>query len=97
MICGAWLVRVLAKRVQEPFFRQRWSKQHPLAKIAPHHDQGLKIRNRIDTFGNHDTAETVGKINRRLAYRGIGDVFLTNKACSLSSVNGRSRRLENDE
>lgn len=97
MICGAWLVRVLAKRVQEPFFRQRWSKQRPLAKIAPHHDQGLKIRNRIDTFGNHDTAETVGKINRRLAYRRIGDVFLTNKACSLSSVNGRSRRLENDE
>lgn len=97
MICGAWLVRVLAKRVQEPFFRQRWSKQRPSAKIAPHHDQGLKIRNRIDTFGNHDTAETVGKINRRLAYRGIGDVFLTNKACSLSSVNGRSRRLENDE
>ena len=97
MICGAWLVRVLAKRVQEPFFRQRWSKQRPLPKIAPHHDQGLKIRNRIDTFDNHDTAETVGKINRRLAYRGIGDVFLTNKACSLSSVNGRSRRLENDE
>ena len=71
--------------------------QRPLPKIAPHHDQGLKIRNRIDTFDNHDTAETVGKINRRLAYRGIGDVFLTNKACSLSSVNGRSRRLENDE
>ena len=97
MICGAWLVRVLAKRVQEPFFRQRWSKQRPLAKIAPHHDQGVKIRNRIDTFGNHDTAETVGKINRRLAYRGIGDVFLTSKAWSLSSVNGRSRRLENNE
>ena len=97
MICGAWLVRVLAKRAQEPFFRQRWSKQRPLAKIAPHHDQGLKIRNSIDTFGNHDTAETMGKVNRRLAYRGIGDVFLTSKACSLSSVNGRSRRLENDE
>ena len=28
-------------------------------------------------FGNHDTAETVGKINRRLAYRGVGDVDRT--------------------
>jgi hypothetical protein len=49
-VTSAWLVRVLAERVQEAIC--------------------LKIRNRIDTFGNHDTAETVGKINRRLAYRG---------------------------
>jgi len=41
-----------------------------LSKITPLHDRSLKIRNRIDTFGDHDTAETVGKINRRLAYRG---------------------------
>jgi hypothetical protein len=68
---------VLAKRVQEPFFWQRWSKQRPLAKITPHHDQGLKIRNRIDTFGNHDTAETVSEINRRLAYCSVGDVNCT--------------------
>jgi hypothetical protein len=65
---------VLAKRVEKPPFRQRWSKQRPLAKIAPHHDQGLKIRNRIDTFGNHNTAETVSKINRRLAYCSVGYV-----------------------
>jgi hypothetical protein len=48
-----------------------------LAKIASHHDQGLKIRNSIDTFGNHDTAETMGKVNRRLAYRGVGHVNRT--------------------
>ena len=77
MIGSPWLVRVPAKRIQEPIFRLRWSKQHPLAKIAPHYDQGLKIRNSIDTFGNHDTAETVGKINRRLADRGVGDVNCT--------------------
>ena len=77
MICGAWFVRVLTKRVQEPFFRKRWSKQRPLAKIAPHHDEGLKIRDRVYTFGNHDTAETVSKINRRLAYCGVGDVNCT--------------------
>jgi hypothetical protein len=77
LIGGAWLVRVLAKRVEEPFFRQRWSKQRSLAKITPHHDQGLKIRKRINTFGNHDTAETAGKINRRLAYRSVGDVNCT--------------------
>jgi hypothetical protein len=77
MIASAWSVRVLTERVQETIFRQRGSHQHPLAKIAPHHDQSLKIRNRIDTFGDHDTAETVGKINRRLAYCGIGDVDCT--------------------
>ena len=77
MIGSARLVRVLAERVQESIFRQRWRKQHPLAKIAPHHDQGLKIRNRVDAFGNHDTAKTVGKINRRLAYRRVGDVNCT--------------------
>ena len=77
MIASAWLVRVLAERVQKAIFRQRGSHQHPLAKIAPHHDQSLKIRNRIDTLGDHDAAETVGKINRRLAYRGVGDVDRT--------------------
>jgi hypothetical protein len=68
---------VLAKRLQEPIFRQRWSKQHALAKITAHHNQGLKIRNRIDTFRHNDTAETMGKINRRLAYRSVGDVNRT--------------------
>ena len=77
MISGAWPVRVLAKRVQETIFRERRSQQHALTKIASHHDQGLEIRNRIDTFGDHDAAETMGKINRRLAYRGVGDVDCT--------------------
>jgi hypothetical protein len=65
---------VLAKRLQKPIFRERWSKQHALAEIAAHHNQSLKISNRIDTFGYNNAAETVSKINCRLTYRSIGDV-----------------------
>jgi len=62
-----------------------------LAKIAPHHDQGLKIRNSIDTFGNHAGVEGSGQRQDALDDGGTirEQQALDERAIDLERVDGK--------